>query len=265
MFTPLPQTRYDTPAPFGPSLLPNVSHYDDVQVLALSFVTQPEAVAPLIPRFYELAPEAVITVSQRTLKGVDYTKGRGYNILSVNVGVVYRGPHETVNGSHTLAVWENDTNAIIAGREFLGVPKLYGRIPDLIAHDGVWSFSCHEYDGLLVSGKASGMKPILGEKFEAIKKLASPMVALEWKYIPGPGGVADVDYPVKYSQGMDIQTMYSGRGEISWGEPTAQQSPISARIIERLRALPIIEYRPALLTRGPSFLHRAETRRLPWN
>ena len=259
-----PATRYDMPAAFGPSTLPDISEYQDARTLAIPFLTEAEAVAPLLPRYFEVAAKPVITVSQQVLKGVDYLGGRGYNIVNVIVDAVYRGPRETIRAPYTLAVWETDTNAITAGRELLGTPKLYGCIPDMIEDSSGWSFSCSEYDGLLLSARATGMQPIEGEAFEKLKKSLSKTVNLGWKYIPGPGGTADVDYPVKFFQLLEFSAMWSGHGEVTWGRPSLCQSPISARIIERLRELPIVKYLPAFAARGTAHFPRAWAERLAW-
>jgi acetoacetate decarboxylase len=258
-----PNCRYEMPAAFGPSSYPDVSDYDAVRFLSIPFVTEREAVAALVPRFFEVPADPVVTVSSLNLKGVDWMAGRGYNIVNVTVGVAHAGAGDAVRGQYTIAVWETDANAIVAGREFLGIPKLFGAIPDLRDADGACSFTCHEYDGLLVTGRARDLRPVEGERLTRLRSAMSTSINFGWKYVPCLNGPADADYAVQHIQVNELVRGWSGRGEIAWGMPSRQESPISARIVEALRALPIRSYMPAFMGDTRSRLLRAKTRRLP--
>src|SRR6202035_2600155 len=95
--------RYDMPAAYGPSLLPDVSHYTDIKSTAIPFVTERDAVAPLVPHYFEVAENPVVTVTHQQLHGVDYLAGRQYNVVQVIVGVTYRGEEGVFQAPFHLA------------------------------------------------------------------------------------------------------------------------------------------------------------------
>ena len=102
-----------------------------------------------------------------------------------------------------------------------------------------------------------------GEAAEKMKRVGTELTAFGWKYIPGPGGTIDADYAVKFTQRMRFETVWSGTGQVAWGEPTTTESPISARIVAALRALPVVSWGRAFAAQGAGELLRAATERLP--
>ncbi len=259
-----PGARYDMPAAYGPTVLPATSDYKDITSTAIPFVTERDAVADLVPHYFEVPEHPTVTVTHQQLCGIDFLAGRQYNVAQVLVGVTYRNGETVFNAPVHLAIWENDANSVIAGREFLGNPKLYARIPDLVPQATGAAFSCHEYDGFLLSGRTYDMQPLEGERLAKARQAMTRTTTFGWKYISGPGGVVDADYPVKVETQVDVAWMSSGRGEIAWGDPTWEQAPISSRIIARLRQIPMLEYKRSVSLGGPAKLFRGAAVRLPW-
>jgi len=258
-----PDSRYEMPLGFGPSSFPDVSHYEQARFATIPFTTERTALAPLVPDVFELPEQPLVSVTTMNLKGVDWMAGRAYNIVNVTVGVTYRRGDASERGQYTVAVWETDTNAIVAGREFLGIPKLFGEIPDLARTDDGSSFTCREYDGLLVTGRVRALRPVEGERLERLREMLKSTVNFGWKYVPCINGPSDADYPVRHIQESDLIAAWTGRGEVVWGEPTQTEAPISARIVQTLRKLPVLGYAPALMGEARSRLLRGQTRRLP--
>ncbi len=252
------------PAAYGPTQLPDTSSYSHIVSVAIPFVSEREAVAALVPHYFEVPENPVVTVTHQQLCGVDYLAGRQYNVVAVTAGVVYRGPNETINAPVHLALWENDANSIVAGREFLGNPKLFAHIPDAVPHGTGVSFHCREYEGLLLSGRTFDMQPLEGERLQKAAAGVARTPTLGWKYIPAPGGGVDADYPVRVETELELAAMAIGQGEVTWGDPAWEAAPISARIIKRLRQLPIVEYKRAVTLSGPARLCRGAAARLPW-
>jgi hypothetical protein len=87
--------------------------------------------------------------------------------------------------------------------------------------------------------------------------------ALTWKYIPGPNGTVDANYPISYTQEVDFDELLMGTGEVEWASPTAEQAPISWRIPAVLSQLPVRRYLPAVGGSGPARLLRSTVERLP--
>ena len=204
-----------------------------------------------------------MTVSHQHIGGVGYLAGLSYNIAQVMAEVVCATADRTITASYPLAMWETDTNPIIAGREYLGTPKLYAEIPDL-EEDGDGSrFCCSEYGTPLFSGTARNMQPLTGEKFEQMRAAMGEIRTLTWKYIPGPDRSVDANYPITFRQQVDFEEISVGIGEVIWNAPTQEQAPISWRIAATLSQLPIVRYLPAIGGHGPARLLRSSVERLP--
>ena len=253
------------PIGYGSGRLLATSNYRRTCFLAIPFITDREQLQALLPPLYSVGQRPMVTVSEQMIGGVDYLAGRSYNIAQVMADVVYEYSGRRLRGSFPLGVWETDTNPIIAGREYLGSPKLYGCIPDISKDESGWSFECAEYGSVLLRGRATGMTPVIGDRFSRMRDSMREIRTLAWKYVPGPGGTADADYPLTYTQEVDCDKIWlGGPGEVTWGEPSFAEAPMSAAIISALRRLPINEYLPALAGEGPAKLLRSGLERLPF-
>ena len=244
--------------------LADTTHYTHTSFVTIPFVTDPDVLKTMLPPFFKPTPRSIVTVSYQHIGGVEYLAGRNYKIAQVMAEVMYEGHGRSITAIYPLAMWETDTNPIIAGREFLGTPKLFGEIPDLDKDDDAWRFSCSEYGSMLLSGTVRDMKPLTGEKFEALRDSLRTLRMMTWKYIPGPNDSADASYPICYSQEVDLDEILVGTGEVAWGTPSFEQAPISWHIPAALSKLPVVRYLPVLGGRGPARLLRSTLERLPW-
>src|SRR5258708_6001109 len=78
--------RYEMPTVFGPSLIPSLSVWGQVEMVSLSFVSDRSAVAALVPPGIDIVTERpAVTVSRMTYRDVDYLAGGGYNEVTVGV------------------------------------------------------------------------------------------------------------------------------------------------------------------------------------
>jgi acetoacetate decarboxylase len=243
--------------------LTDVTGYARTSFVTIPFVTDPAALEPLLPSFFKPSHRGIVTVSYQHIGGVEYLAGRDYKIAQAMAEVIYEAAGRSITAVYPLAMWETDTNPIIAGREFLGTPKLYGEIPDIEQGPDAWRFSCSEYGALLFSGAVRDMKPLSGEKFTQMREAMGTLRALTWKYIPGPNGTVDANYPISYTQEVDFDELLMGTGEVEWASPTAEQAPISWRIPAVLSQLPVRRYLPAVGGSGPARLLRSTVERLP--
>lgn len=262
MFKPQEGQRYDMPAVFGASHLPAVSTIREVRTIALSFVTDEDRLRPLIPYHFDLAPNPVVTLSSGMNIGVDHMGGRSYNVVRVMVDVIAHGEDGPFRAPYHLVIWESEAAPIIAGREFQGYAKVFGQIPDHRNEGDRASFEVSEYGTRLLKGEVSGLVDLPGTELARLNA-ATQALAVGWKYIPGPNNVADVDYPTKLVAYRTVRAAKRGEGCFELDSPTWQQCPGSARILEALRALPILEMKPALVTVGSAQLPRDEVIRLP--
>lgn len=254
--------RYDMPVVFGRSNLPNVSTIDRIKTLALSFTTEAGALARFIPYHFALpdTDTPVVTISSSMNIGVDHMGGRQYNVVRVMTDVVARGSDgKRFTAPYHLVIWENATAPIIAGREFQGYAKVAAEIPDHETGETGGRFRLLDYGTELLSGEIHAAEPVpLGAGAEE-----KPAVAVGWKYIPGPGNIADLDYPTRLVAYRKVLSMRRGNGELRLGTPDWQASPISSRIIEALHSLPVVEMKPAVMTEATSRLARDEVERIP--
>ena len=255
-----PNARYDQPVVFGASRLPDVTVMSDFRNAAIPFLTERSAIERYLPRFFELAGEPVVTVSSSHNGGVDWMGDRQYNVVRVQANVTYRGS-ETVTGPYSLVIWESDAKPVIAGRELQGYAKIVGEIPDHVRTEDSLRFELREYGTRLISGMISDLKPLTSEVVTGLNKVGE-RAALGWKFIPSLEGGADVDYPVKLISSGEVLEAWSGNGELHFDDPTWQQAPGSAHIIEALKTLPILEYRPAVVTHSRVTLPRNAAQRL---
>jgi len=93
----------------------------------LSWVTmraQAEHLAPLLPRGFELG-EPLIIVEAVSLQELPWLAGRGYDLVTVSMPVVFTAQGRRTPGRMELVTWENLADPIISGREELGFSKVF--------------------------------------------------------------------------------------------------------------------------------------------
>lgn len=78
----------------------------------------------LLPRGFELA-EPLLIVEGASLRQLPWLAGRGYELVSVAVPVIFVEGRRPVRGRLELVTWENLADPIISGREELGFNKVF--------------------------------------------------------------------------------------------------------------------------------------------
>jgi acetoacetate decarboxylase len=262
-FIPQEGVRYDMPVPYGPSVSPGVESGYDRYTATFSYLTDSSMVADLLPKWFALASEPVLTFTYARMVGMTWMGGRNYNITSVGIPAQYVGNDEVIMGTYTLAIWESDCAPIIAGREWMGSPKKFATIPDTDVTMPAFEFTCSEYDALLIRGSASETEAVSDSELRGLVESGRNVIGLNWKYIPGLDGTADVDYPTAMYQTHPYVEAWRGRGEIDFGEPSLKEAPYSSRIVAVLARLPRLENRGVLVAHSAGAeLYRDRTRRL---
>jgi hypothetical protein len=262
VFKPESGRRYDMPVVFGPSEIGAQASYGEIRSIAHSFLTEPSALEPLIPYHFKLAQPARVTVVGRMHFDVNWLAGRPYQSVRVSANVEARDGDRVINGPYGLVVWESDAHAVIAGREYLGISKIVGEIPAHESGPDLAAFECYEYGTRLLRVEVSQITPA-GDDAVAELNRGGEGITLCWKFIPGPGGTVDADYPVKMVSRPNATAAWTGVSSIAFDQPTWEQCPISARIIKTLAALPVVEVLPATMTVSKgSRLDRAASARL---
>lgn len=232
------------PASFGPTETLPVTTVDSGGWAArVIFETSREAVADLLPRFFEVADTPRVTLAYSRLMGLDWLGGRDYNLLGVFVDAIYRGRGGTVEAPYPVVMWEDDCNPIISGREYLGVPKLYADFSPVEVGSSEFQVSCSAYHNELLSISFSGMVPAPAQFVDDLNTAEARVHWLGWKYIPGTpregvDPVPDADYPVIVSLGNEYDAAWVGEAKVEIRTP-GQNVPISGRIARRLAQIPI--------------------------
>lgn len=269
MFKLDPNQSYMMPAHFGPRYIGEKTSgwYRDVTVMAVPFITDREKLAAYLPAPYEVAEEAVVTVYYACNKQVDWLAGRGYNMVGVNASVIYRGEQETLSGNYALVIWENLADPILVGREVQGIPKVFADIPDHSVTKNEWRCNASHFGHKILDLSISNPGAVAQEDIAAQQKAGygkdHPMT---WRYLPAIGGFgnAAVNEPVTFPSDSIYTEAMVGEGKINWNQLSWEQNPNQYHIVNALEALPILEYLPAIITRGSTNLSLPErwTRKL---
>lgn len=260
-----PKLGYLMPAHFGPRYFGEKTSgwYRDVTSLVVSYVTDRDALQALLPDCFEVAEEALITVAYACNKNIDWLAGHGYNLIGVHAAVIYKGRRERIEGSYTMVMWENLTDPIITGRELQGIPKIFASIPEHTDNNGTFSTRAHHFGHDIMNMSVSGLVPVPLEDVlanqAANKEKDNPM---GYRFIPPVGGWGEGSgQATLFPSENKLEEVMIGEGSLDWNTLTWEQNPTQFHIVNALSKLPILEYRPAIMTRGSVNLAVAD--RLP--
>ena len=253
--------RFDMPAMFGPSLLPDRSPVSGTSVVAISFETTREAAAALLPRFFEVAEKAVVSLTWIDYPSVEYLGGRGYKELVVAVSSVFRAQDGDLRAGFAPVMWVDQVGALISGREYMGFAKLAGT-PSVTRDGDRVAARCSEYDAPLVDGEALNLRQVSAEGLERINRGAAEVMAFGWKYIASDGDIPDADYPLANVTRWRYAKAWSGEGRLQFHTPDRSAAPSSARVMAALSKLPVVEFQRSFVAEGDVVIDRAATRRL---
>ncbi|SCW38663.1 Acetoacetate decarboxylase [Sphingobium faniae] len=260
MMTLTPGLRYDMPATFGPSPIPDRTFVTDAGALVLTFETLAEAVRPLVPRHFSVPERPMISVAYVYYRDVDYLGGRGYNEIVVTVGAEHGEGDAKIAAGYSLILWVDQIGALLAGREYMGLPKLFGTIPELEFDGERAHFTCHEYDALLLEGAAAGLSPVPGDRLAKMNDRAGEVSTFGWKYIAGPGGTAHIDCPMVNVMRWSYKSAWAGTGSVRFHMRDRREAPLSYQAVSILSALPQIGAIKAFYGRGDATIDRTATR-----
>lgn len=258
MFTLDPYRSHLMPAHFGPMNFgpKNSGWYHDITMMVVSYLTDREKLAAYLPEHVEVAEEAEITVAYARNRDIDWLAGNGYNLISVNASVIFNGKNGPMPGSYTLVMWENLTDPILAGREMTGIPKIYADIPDHTVNDGEWRCNASHFGHRIMELSIDNLSAPSAEEVEAgMKAQEGKDNPMGWRYLPAVGGAGTrVNEITLFPSENVYKEVLVGQGTIDWSHLTWEQNPTQYHIVNALADLPILEYRPALVTKGSANL-----------
>jgi acetoacetate decarboxylase len=247
---------------YGPRVLPDVTTVERQWTTMISFVTDRDSVAWMLPKHFAPTDRPVVSFMHQQLHHVDYMRGRGYNLLNVMVSARFEGSDGTIEAPFPLVIWENNTMPIIAGRELHGNPKIFGEVSDLETSDDARSFEVAEYGTTLVRGQVEGLQEADQDRVARTNAGSAESLIFGWKLIPSADGGVDVDYPTLIHGSSTFERVWRGESELTIFQPDADAAPYSSVVVEALAELPRVETRPAFHGVGTAKLFRNRTVRL---
>ena len=252
MFKFNPEQRYTMPAHFGPRTdkIPS-GWYHDVTNLIISYRTDRDKLAAYLPRPFEVAEDAIISVVYSCNKSVDWLAGHGYNLIGINASVVFNGEVDHLQGYYTLAMWENLTDPILVGREVQGIPKIFADIPDHSIVNGTWRVKASHFSHRIMEMTVSDLALPSAEEIMVLQKsMEGKDNWMGWKYIPNADGVgASVSTATLFPVENTYREVKIGTGSVKWEHLTWEQNPTQYHIVNALADLPILEYLTVVMTK----------------
>lgn len=255
--------NYSMPAHFGGlEGQPRACTYDDVTSLLITYETDRRMLERYVPAGFEVT-HPVVSVNYEMNRGVDWMAGGHYNLIDVQVPVMYVQGPEPIEGWYALVVWENKACPILGGREQTGIPKIFADIED--HHElGQRVFTNASYEGstFLRMGfhKTTEMTP---EELAA-KNAHNRVNWFGWRYIPNIGKPgAALSHATLYPVESTCKSGWHGEGAIYWDAPTWEQHPAQAHIIKQLSELPVMAFLACEMTRKKQVLRVDGARQLP--
>jgi len=245
------------PAHFGPRRFSPKSSgwYRDVTAMVVSYLTDREELARYLPEPFQVGEEALVSIFYARNRQVDWLAGHGYNMIAVNALAVFDGKNDQLTGEYTLVMWENLTDPILTGRELQGIPKIYADIPDPSVIGGEWRSSASHFGHKIVDMVITDLRPATEAELEDGKKAKADSTPMAWRYLPGVSGLGETtSEPTAYPSENEFESVQVGKGSLVWHELTWEQNPTQFHIVNALAALPILEFRPALVTEGSTNL-----------
>jgi 3-hydroxybutyryl-CoA dehydrogenase len=170
--------------------------------------------------------------------------------------VVFNSARGPVAGTYALVMWENLADPILAGRELQGIPKVFADIPDHTVADGAWHCSASHFGHRIVDLRVSQLRAPTPEEIAADAAARegrdNPM---GWRFLPGIGGFGTaLSETTLFPSETVFAEVQVGEGAIDWNRLTWEQNPTQYHIVNALADLPVVEYRPAAVTRGSANL-----------
>ena len=261
-----PKNYYRMPLIMGPLWVGETPffNYPQTEIVAMQYLTNPDAILALLPGCFQLGKEPQVTVLFGYNNGLDFMAGGGYTLAAVQVSARFDGDKDHVEGDYILVMFENQAWPMICGREDLGIPKLYADIsPIKILPNGSLRCEASYWGHILFSLELSSPKKQNRIVKFAANKIINSRPWLGFKYIPSLDGPPDAEYPtISYNDTKIDELRFSKTGEIQFGNATSKDIGYIEMLLNALKTLPILEIKQALHFQGSAVLRYDLSRRL---
>ncbi len=252
---------YMMPVSFGPQPPHAAGEFSDVRTLTVSYRSTNEAIRQLLPEPFVPGPEPLVSAYMQRCRGVNFLAGGEYRLFGVNVAATFHGEDGPVHGSFALILWENNIEAVIRGREILGIPKLYADVDDPEAADGHFSVAASDQGRDLIRMNLADEGEMSPSELEELREELVADAWFGWKHVPRVDGQGvEVSHPTKIGLVNYPMSAWTCTGSLHIGNVTWTESPPHAHIVKGLRELPMLEVVRAYRTQGTVRLSRADHR-----
>ena len=227
--------------------------------ISVSFLTEAKLLETLLPEYFSLVGEPVVTVSATYMTEIEWLAGRGYNTLGVSFPAAFRGGIDQAKGNFLTVLWENLTDPILTGREEIGFSKIYCELPEPRILQGTINCQASWMGFNFMDMSIRNLNRVeLPQPASDIADSRELTGTLHYKYIPKTGGLpsnwgqTDVAYAVltpAYTPNRVVTEMWRGEGEVVFHHARWEDLPTQYNIVNTLSDLEILEYRDASITK----------------
>ena len=246
------------PFNFGPRATnANVSGwYRDVTMIVVPYLTDANILRSIIPEQFSIPEEPVVSIAYACNKDIDWLAGRAYNLISVSVETTFKGTVDQETAAYNLVFWENLTDPILTGRELQGIPKIYADIEDHKLKSGTASSHVSHYNNPILDISISNLTKLDDDIVKTISDSEKNKKTFGYRYIPNVDVTKEpvVAEPILHTSHNFFKEMHLGQGHVDWHSSSWEQNPTQAHIINKLKELPILEYKDAVFIKGATNL-----------
>ena len=217
--------------------------YGKVTVLAVTFLSDADAAARLLPDVLRVDDEPLISVYLSVCQDVDWLAGHDYNLVGVDVASVFDGKVDRdVHGNYCVVMWENMTEPILGGRDHSGVPKVYADIPNLLRHGEACRGSASHFGYPILETAARDLAPLSAARRAELEQAKRDGNWMNLKYFPNATNTGpDVCYACTYPSSGSCPAAWEGAGEIRFFQSSFEKNPTQHVLINLLANLPVLE------------------------
>ena len=220
-------------------------------IISVSYLTEMDALEAMLPPGFRVDGDSIVSFVYRQSRDVAWTVGGVLNLVGMSMPAIFEGKTDRKKGTYWPALWENDTMAVVLGREIFGVPKLYAEISDPVRVNDTWRTRMSEAGRALIEIEIAKLRPIKGKALAAIQRKAQRAHVLGWKHIPTPDARgAELEYATYYHSPNEVEEAWAGEGGVTFHPTDAEVNIWTHHIMETLRAIPLHQCLGAVMIRG---------------
>ena len=223
--------------------------YGKVTSFGVTFLTDRDLAAQLLPEPFQIGDEALISVTESVCEDVDWLAGKRYNLVGADVASIFDGEvDKNVRGSFCVIMWENMVEPIIGGRDHSGVPKVYADIEDITRQDASCLTSVSHFGHRILKMSGSDLKVLNKDQCKALEVSRRDGLWMNYKYFPSlENNGADISYACTYPSSGTCTSAWEGAGDIEFFPSSFKQNPTQYVLINKLAELPVLEVKTSRL------------------